>query len=310
MNKIARRLLGVVITLATTLSCVVSVTAYAGTPLYDDYNYSSPQSFLSAVPYISKSYAEEDKSYVNDFLYAINAYGLYIPTISGHEFSYLNSSENSNIYLEKHDLYFKSTVYYMLNKKAGTEGYTGLYNIAVQYIEENNIAAANEKGVKWYMDKINPYGSSENYPRYSERRETRIKLQDREVQAVVGAYSNNNCEYIHFVYDDAFVTVCGEKGKSNDADLFSKISFIKVKKSDMNQFEALPPAKNLKRGDPNMDGLVNVADSVMILQFIANSVKYPITGDALECADVDGMDGVTGSDAILIQKSDAGLIIL
>ena len=61
------------------------------------------------------------------------------------------------------------------------------------------------------------------------------------------------------------------------------------------------------KGDANTDGKVNVADSVTVLQFIANQYKYPMTDGAKILADVDGIDGITGGDAIAIQKLDAGV---
>ena len=61
-------------------------------------------------------------------------------------------------------------------------------------------------------------------------------------------------------------------------------------------------------GDANVDGKVTVADAVAILQFIGNRDKYQLTAKGLKNADVDGVAGVTGSDALTIQKVDAGLL--
>ena len=61
-------------------------------------------------------------------------------------------------------------------------------------------------------------------------------------------------------------------------------------------------------GDANGDGTVNVADAVAVLQYTVNQVKYPMTEYQILCADIDGAAGITGSDAIIIQKVDAGLI--
>ena len=61
-------------------------------------------------------------------------------------------------------------------------------------------------------------------------------------------------------------------------------------------------------GDANLDGKVNVADAVGVLQYIANKTKYPLEPQGLINADVDGTSGITGNDAITIQKIDAGLI--
>ena len=61
-------------------------------------------------------------------------------------------------------------------------------------------------------------------------------------------------------------------------------------------------------GDANLDGKVNVSDAVTVLQYAANKTKYPLAGQALVNADVDGESGITGSDAITIQKVDASII--
>ena len=61
-------------------------------------------------------------------------------------------------------------------------------------------------------------------------------------------------------------------------------------------------------GDANLDGNVTISDAVYILQYLANSEKYPLDGQALINADCDGKEGVTGLDAVSIQKFDAGVI--
>ncbi len=61
-------------------------------------------------------------------------------------------------------------------------------------------------------------------------------------------------------------------------------------------------------GDANVDGKVNVSDAVAVLQYAANRNKYPLDPQGLVNADVDGETGITGSDAIVIQQTDAGVI--
>lgn len=61
-------------------------------------------------------------------------------------------------------------------------------------------------------------------------------------------------------------------------------------------------------GDVNLDGKITVSDAVGVLQFIANQEKYALKGQALENADCDGVAGITGGDAVAIQKRDAGLV--
>jgi hypothetical protein len=61
-------------------------------------------------------------------------------------------------------------------------------------------------------------------------------------------------------------------------------------------------------GDANEDGKITVSDAVAILQFIANKEKYPLTGQGAINADCDGEKGITGTDAIAVQKKDAGVV--
>ena len=60
-------------------------------------------------------------------------------------------------------------------------------------------------------------------------------------------------------------------------------------------------------GDANCDGFVTVADAVAILQSIGNRDKYELTPQGKLNADVDGVAGVTASDALVIQQVDAGI---
>lgn len=62
-------------------------------------------------------------------------------------------------------------------------------------------------------------------------------------------------------------------------------------------------------GDANLDGKVTIADSTAILQSIANKDKYALNDEAKLNADCfNPGDGVTASDALAIQKLDAGLL--
>jgi len=62
-------------------------------------------------------------------------------------------------------------------------------------------------------------------------------------------------------------------------------------------------------GDANLDGKVTLADCVAVLQYIANSDKYYLTSAARESADVfNNGDGLSGQDALMIQKCDIGTI--
>ena len=72
---------------------------------------------------------------------------------------------------------------------------------------------------------------------------------------------------------------------------------------------APPPSEAVKTpGDVNLDGKINVSDCVALLQYVANSNKYPLEPQGKINGDVDGESGLTGNDALYIQKMDAGLI--
>lgn len=68
-------------------------------------------------------------------------------------------------------------------------------------------------------------------------------------------------------------------------------------------------SEDIDYGDTNEDGEVNLADAVLIMQFIANPSKYKITEQGLKNADVSGdSDGVTPNDAFAIQRYTLGLL--
>lgn len=69
-----------------------------------------------------------------------------------------------------------------------------------------------------------------------------------------------------------------------------------------------PGVKPKLAGDANNDGRVNVADSVAVLQYIADQAKYMLNDLQRANADCDGNPGLTGGDALYIQKLDAGII--
>ena len=61
-------------------------------------------------------------------------------------------------------------------------------------------------------------------------------------------------------------------------------------------------------GDANCDSRITICDAVAILQYVANPEKYPLSKQGKFNADlVGGNDGITGLDALEIQKYDAGL---
>lgn len=77
----------------------------------------------------------------------------------------------------------------------------------------------------------------------------------------------------------------------------------------------VPTTPVLKKdpGDANMDGIVNLADAVLIMQYKANPAVYGVGADkgiteqGIINSDVTGNDGVTTKDALFIQKYCLGL---
>ncbi|MCM1529367.1 MAG: RICIN domain-containing protein [Alistipes sp.] len=61
-------------------------------------------------------------------------------------------------------------------------------------------------------------------------------------------------------------------------------------------------------GDANCDGIVDIADATLILQYIGNGDKYKLSAAGEINADVTGGgDGVTALDSLFIQMVDAGI---
>ena len=75
------------------------------------------------------------------------------------------------------------------------------------------------------------------------------------------------------------------------------------------KFESLGEVPSIVIGDANLDGITTVADAVAILQYIGNKDKYDLSAQAKLNADCfDPGDGITPSDALAIQKLDAGIL--
>lgn len=67
-------------------------------------------------------------------------------------------------------------------------------------------------------------------------------------------------------------------------------------------------AGDTKYGDANCDGKVEIADATLILQYLTNKDEYELTEQGrlnADCCNVG--DGVTASDALAVQKIDAGV---
>ncbi len=67
--------------------------------------------------------------------------------------------------------------------------------------------------------------------------------------------------------------------------------------------------KQTLAGDSNVDGKVNLADAVFIMQYKANPSKYAITEQGAANGDVDDPgSGITNKDALLIQQYLLGIV--
>lgn len=70
-----------------------------------------------------------------------------------------------------------------------------------------------------------------------------------------------------------------------------------------------PEDGNVKHGDSNCDGKINLADAVLIMQVKANPSKYTMTAQGEKNADCSGSgDGVTNKDALAIQRFLLGIL--
>ena len=117
------------------------------------------------------------------------------------------------------------------------------------------------------------------------------------------------------------ITVSAESDNANPNCVFStdykevfiyeideKTIGIAVDTDNNGTYETTLETENIKFGDANGDGKVSISDAVAILQYLANSEKYPLSEKEKLNADVDGAAGVIGKDAVAIQQYDAGVI--
>ena len=65
---------------------------------------------------------------------------------------------------------------------------------------------------------------------------------------------------------------------------------------------------DIKYGDANEDGDVNVSDAVLIMQSLSNPNEYKLSEYGLKAGDVVGFDGVTAKDALAIQMIGINLV--
>ena len=99
-----------------------------------------------------------------------------------------------------------------------------------------------------------------------------------------------------------------DSAKAKGIDQPCEITAVKASAGETETTTSTAPKAKLI-GDANLDDNVTVADAVAILQFIGNKDKYKLSDEAKANADCcDPGDGITGRDALAIQKLDAKLI--
>ena len=107
---------------------------------------------------------------------------------------------------------------------------------------------------------------------------------------------NENCKIDNL---DSDVIICGYDNSTAQA----------YAEENGNTFESLGEAPKILYGDANCDDKVTIADSTAILQALGNSDKYGLSAFGAKNADCcNPGDGVKTSDALAIQKLDAGLL--
>ena len=106
----------------------------------------------------------------------------------------------------------------------------------------------------------------------------------------------------------ATITFYGSKEKWESIDKPTDSEFLQKATMIFDENHTDPdPDPQILYGDVNCDGNVTIADATAILQSIANRDKYMLKPDGALNADVDGSDGVTSMDALVLQKVDAGI---
>jgi hypothetical protein len=97
------------------------------------------------------------------------------------------------------------------------------------------------------------------------------------------------------------------KLNGNDS-IFNANVIFNAKPEDMSSYVA-SQEEFVPSCDVNGNGKLDLGDALAILQYIANSSKYPLSEEAIKQADVYNTgDGITPMDALAIQQYDAGLI--
>lgn len=134
---------------------------------------------------------------------------------------------------------------------------------------------------------------------------------DCEIESYI-AFSNGRREESGDVYFDG--TIYGYDGSTAQA-YAEKYGYKFESLGEAPSEELTTDPDGNTRGDANLDGNVNIADAVLVMQVATNPDKYAqgksefsITAQGEINADVDGKAGLTNEDALLIQKFKLGLI--
>ena len=103
--------------------------------------------------------------------------------------------------------------------------------------------------------------------------------------------------------------VYGQIAGSTPKETTTKATTTSAPKTTTTTVSATSNPKVTLIGDANLDKGVTVADAVTILQYIGNKDKYALNDEAKANADCfNPGDGITGKDALAIQKLDAKII--
>ena len=143
-----------------------------------------------------------------------------------------------------------------------------------------------------------------------------MKLGVKEDFFAVDDPPEERCDYI-CVYDDG-VLVGGIEPDGSTPVKEEKETTTTTKKTTTTTTKAEPKnTADVVYGDANCDKDVSVADSVLIMQSLANPSKYNETGSDKNHITSQGMtnadccnpgDGVTGKDALAVQKYKLSLL--
>lgn len=116
----------------------------------------------------------------------------------------------------------------------------------------------------------------------------------------------NTTADMKFTTSDANVAVVDEKGVITTKG--EGYAVIIAESENFVSYLRLKVEKVGMMGDANLDGRVTIADATAVLQNLGNPDKYGFTDEQVNNSDVDGVLGLTGSDAYTIQLFEAGVI--